>query len=433
MEESKLILNRNVAGLHVQTKPPSDNSMHLWEEVRTAGHHPSRRSYHTCVTWCDKMLVYGGQDLKEGPQGGLWQIEIGQFDQGDWEELQAPDQGLSRHSAIIKSDSMYIFGGSNTSEEFNRTLVFDLRSLSCRTINAEAPRCPPALDSHSACLYEDGPAAWMVVFGGYSAGERTNGVFTLNLVNEQWKRAQTSNGPGPRSSHTAVVFQNHMYVFGGTNEEGEKLNELWRLDLRTYFWENIVGEGDLPSGRSGHSAVVYGDVMIVFGGMKDITKETNEMYSYSFSTNAWVQFQYEHQIKDPVSNEQLEEYKKAKAGNSPGKGRGEGSPPKSPLLKRNTVADSSPTKFTLKKVEGEAPAEAGTAGVKKRKTLYDGPASPISGRIKARPPHPRDGHSAVVLHNIMIIFGGDRHQMPFNDCYVYFLVEDTIKSPLKAP
>ena len=47
-------------------------------------------------------------------------------------------------------------------------------------------------------------------------------------------------------------------------------------------------------------------------------------------------------------------------------------------------------------------------------------------------PHPRDGHSAVVNGDIMIIFGGDRHQMPFNDTYVYYLVEENIKTPVSA-
>lgn len=32
-------------------------------------------------------------------------------------------------------------------------------------------------------------------------------------------------------------------------------------------------------------------------------------------------------------------------------------------------------------------------------------------------PRPRDGHTADLYGNMMIIFGGDRHQMPFNDLF----------------
>lgn len=30
-----------------------------------------------------------------------------------------------------------------------------------------------------------------------------------------------------------------MYVFGGKDEDNNKLNDLWKLDLNTYIWEEI--------------------------------------------------------------------------------------------------------------------------------------------------------------------------------------------------
>jgi|Transcript_28820 hypothetical protein len=65
-----------------------------------------------------------------------------------------------------------------------------------------------------------------------------------------------------------------------------------------------------------------------------------------------------------------------------------------------------------------------------RRIGMEGPTSPIKGRIKRRVPHARDGHSAVVIRNFMYIFGGDRHQMPFNDLYCYAIQEETINTPL---
>lgn len=421
MEESESNPS-NLIKLNVNTEHQSlDNSRHIWEEIRTANTHPSRRSYHSAVMWNDKMLIYGGQDLREGPQSGLWQIEISQFDQGEWEEVKIESSPLCRHSAIVKNDQMYIFGGTDGTNEFNRTIVISLNTMASRIIEPEKKDCPPPLDSHSAVLYEDGTAAWMIVFGGFAIGHRSNSVYSLNLSNEKWKMAHTTQAPRGRSNHSAIVYKDHMYIFGGTNDEGEKMNDLWKLDLRTYAWEEIASTGEVPSSRSGHSAVVHTDLMIVFGGMKDITKETNDMYTYNIDTNTWVLCQFEHQIKDPVSNEQLEEFKKTRA--SPTKAKNE---TKSPSRK-NTSELYSPTK--VKKAEGNSPDSG--SGPKKRKTLYDGPASPVTGRIRAHPPHPRDGHSAVVANSTMIIFGGDRHQMPFNDTYVYFLVDQTLRTPTR--
>ena len=41
--------------------------------------------------------------------------------------------------------------------------------------------------------------------------------------------------------------------------------------------------------------------------------------------------------------------------------------------------------------------------------------------IADKQPNGRDGYSAVLHKDKWIIFGGDRHHMPFNDTYVYDL------------
>lgn len=39
-------------------------------------------------------------------------------------------------------------------------------------------------------------------------------------------------------------------------------------------------------------------------------------------------------------------------------------------------------------------------------------------RMIDRNPMPRDGHAAVVLFNSLVVFGGDRHRVPFNDLHI---------------
>ena len=38
--------------------------------------------------------------------------------------------------------------------------------------------------------------------------------------------------------------------------------------------------------------------------------------------------------------------------------------------------------------------------------------------LKGKRPPARDGHSTLIEGGRMVIFGGDRHHMPFNDLYV---------------
>lgn len=418
--------------LRVPNRQEKDKTLLMWEEIRTSGKHPPRRSYHSAVIWNDKMIVYGGEDMNIGPQGGVWSIEIGQFGQGNWELLDIEDKGnFSRHSAILKDSKMYIFGGTTGSEEFNRTLILDLATLVWEEITP-VDNIPPPLDSHTANLYQSLSASQMIVFGGFAKGERTNEVYSLDLETLTWSQLCTSGmSPEIRSSHSAVIFQDSLYILGGISDEGEKLNDFWRLGLKDLKWEQVKSHGETPSGRSGHSAVLYRDLMIVFGGMKDITKETNDMYSFDFSRNFWTLFQYEQQIKDPVSPDQLEEFKKTKANLANAKSKinnTEPSPSRMSPSRRPTIFESNKSSPSRRgTVEGETPRH-----LRRRRTLYEGPMNPTEGRIRGRLPHPRDGHSAVVNENIMIIFGGDRHQMPFNDTYIYYLVEENITTPVSA-
>lgn len=154
------------------------------------------------------------------------------------------------------------------------------------------------------------------------------------------------------------------------------------------------------------------------------------MYSYQFETNIWTMFQAEHQIKDPITAEQIEEYKRAK---SPTKITRRDNPNGHALRRSFTsVRDrqspqrssftGSPTKIEKSPVD--------LSPQKRRKqtsSLYDGPPAPIIGRVRGSAPHPRDGHSAVIIGDNLIIFGGDRHQMPFNDVYAYALRAEMMK------
>ena len=44
------------------------------------------------------------------------------------------------------------------------------------------------------------------------------------------------------------------------------------------------------------------------------------------------------------------------------------------------------------------------------------------GTVDGQRPAARDGHSGVVFDNKLIVFGGDRHHMPFNDFH-YLLID----------
>lgn len=61
-----------------------------------------------------------------------------------------------------------------------------------------------------------------------------------------------------------------MYTFGGRDENNERLNDTWMLNLQTNKWSQIEAK-EAPNPRSGHSSVFYKDMMVVFGGIHEVT------------------------------------------------------------------------------------------------------------------------------------------------------------------
>lgn len=49
-----------------------------------------------------------------------------------------------------------------------------------------------------------------------------------------------------------------------------------------------------------------------------------------------------------------------------------------------------------------------------------------SEKVAGKRPAPRDGHSCVIFGDYCVIFGGDRHHMPFNDMFMLDLRKEFI-------
>ena len=122
----------------------------------------------------------------------------------------------------------------------------------------------------------------MVIFGGFEAGERVNTMYRFHFQTRKWEKILPKQGTQPeaRAGHSAVFYKDMLIIFGGKNEENEKLNDVWAFNFTSLTWtqfqKNETKEG-VPLPRSGHSASIQGQYMIVFGGILDVTKELDDM------------------------------------------------------------------------------------------------------------------------------------------------------------
>lgn len=76
-------------------------------------------------------------------------------------------------------------------------------------------------------------------------------------------------------------------MFGGQEDENKKMNDVWKLDLTSNSWSKVeMIEGAFcPVARSGHSAIMFGSKMYIFGGIFELTHELNDLCCFDFDTN----------------------------------------------------------------------------------------------------------------------------------------------------
>jgi N-acetylneuraminic acid mutarotase len=71
--------------------------------------------------------------------------------------------------------------------------------------------------------------------------------------------------PSARAGHTSVLIGSQILVFGGG--DGTKiLNDTWTYDWRECTWSRPNISGTPPAPRCAHTATLLGEKLIIFGG-----------------------------------------------------------------------------------------------------------------------------------------------------------------------
>ena len=329
-----------------------------------------------------------------------------------------------------------------------------------------------------------------MIFGGFCSGNRINACYIAykSASGLEWLEVGKNSPDKPcvRASHSAVVNGTKCYIFGGQDDENNKLNDLWEYDMETEIFSKIeLGPNSYqPMARSGHSANMYNKKMYIFGGIFEITKELSELLCYDFDTQCFECIAGESgdngvasAIQREAGNDSpgvkkantMKATKSSNQAGSPSKLGGTfGSPSKTgkglSLTAKARRAGKSPKKGG-EVVEGskEKKKESGLASptsismqntfiimnadesfdqyyahMRKRKAGMTGMdnsmghngGSPgahresIFGVVSGVSPAARDGHTCEISpEGYMFVFGGDRHHMAFNDLYLLNLNE----------
>ena len=203
-----------------------------------------------------------------------------------------PIPNLRAHTTALIGSNLYIFGGCDSRACFNDLYVLDgdafywsrphvvgdipmpLRAMTCTAVGKK-----------------------LVVFGGGDGPAYYNDVYVLDTVNFRWTRPRIVGDklPSKRRAHTACLYKNGIYIFGG-GDGVRALNDVWRLDvsdMNKMSWKLIsapdkaAGAKDYrPKARGYHTANMVGSKLIIFGG-SDGGECFDDVWVYDVEEHFW--------------------------------------------------------------------------------------------------------------------------------------------------
>ncbi len=132
----------------------------------------------------------------------------------------------------------------------------------------------------------------LYLFGGASdiTGTVSNQLHRFDTSTETWHSvAVTSTGPAGRQGHAAAAFGNQLYILGGANQAGQKLDDVWRYNPATNTWSEVT-QDTRPPARMGHTAVGTADNLLIYGGVMATPILTTSVWKFDPNTGYWTTY-----------------------------------------------------------------------------------------------------------------------------------------------
>lgn len=109
------------------------------------------------------------------------------------------------------------------------------------------------------------------------------------MTSYTWEKLRPLNPPPPRWGHTMTSYGKFLFVFGGS-QLGATYNDLWYLntedinpdDWNSLQWVHVSVGTAVPECRGGHSAILMGAYLYIFGG-NNISHTFSDMWRIDLS------------------------------------------------------------------------------------------------------------------------------------------------------
>ncbi|KAG7600220.1 F-box domain [Arabidopsis suecica] len=136
---------------------------------------------------------------------------------------------------------------------------------------------PTSVDALKLPSLRDG-FSWMLMF---QRVYKMDSVCCHKISDPDDDDVESSSFPIPRASHSLNFVNDHLVLFGGGCQGGRHLDDTWtsyvdKSNQSILKWKKV--ESGTPSGRFGHTCIVIGEYLLLFGGINDRGERLNDTW-----------------------------------------------------------------------------------------------------------------------------------------------------------
>ncbi|EHK44365.1 hypothetical protein TRIATDRAFT_293611 [Trichoderma atroviride IMI 206040] len=208
-----------------------------------------------------------------------------------------PRYGAAVNALASKEGDVYLMGGliNSSTVKGDLWMIEAGGSLNCYPLATTAEGPGPRV-GHASLLVGNA----FIVYGGDTKIDDNDildeTLYLLNTSTRHWSRALPAGSrPSGRYGHSLVILGSKIYIFGG-QVEGFFMNDLSAFDLNQLQspanrWEILIkaeASPKIPAARTNHSIVTFNDKMYLFGGTNGF-QWFNDVWCYDPAVNKWAQ------------------------------------------------------------------------------------------------------------------------------------------------
>ncbi|XP_074786402.1 multiple epidermal growth factor-like domains protein 8, partial [Athene noctua] len=154
-------------------------------------------------------------------------------------------------------------------------------------VSERDPDFPPRTAAAGAVLPRAGA---LYVFGGLDLNTALGDLVVYNFTTNRWSRLELTPAPAPRHSHVAVCWRDALVLSGGELAGGALARDVWVFDPFRGGWRELHPQnGTRPPGLAGHAAALVDDWLYIFGGRTAEDVFSSQLFRFHLETWGWEQ------------------------------------------------------------------------------------------------------------------------------------------------